>query len=178
MVTSIQKYLNENGKHWKLLEDVKFSDICTVLDNVMKERASENIGTTVKQAGYISHQHEKLLWDKGILGEETPDQLRETVLFLLGINLGLLAGDEHYALRRHSDQKASQLTFERASSGERCLVYREDSVTKTNDGGLSNVKKDRKIMWIYPSEDTTRCPVILVDKYTSLVQGLALRPRS
>ena len=52
------------------------------------------------------------MWKNNILGEETPEKLRETVLFLLGINLGLCAGDEHYALRRGTKDKPSQLSFE------------------------------------------------------------------
>ena len=169
MVTCIQKYLHENGKYWKLLDDMYFNEIRTVLDNVMKERALNNIGTTVRQAGYITVDHENLLWEKGILGEDSPDKLRETVLFLLGINLGLRAGDEHHALRRNCSEKPSQISFERASNGQRCLVYREDTVTKTNDGGLSNLKKERKIIWVYPSDNINRCPVRIVDKYMSLI---------
>ena len=30
------------------------------------------------------------------------------------------------------------------------------------------MKKDRKIVWVFPSSDITRCPVRLVDKYVSL----------
>ena len=30
------------------------------------------------------------------------------------------------------------------------------------------MKKDRKIVWIFPSENVVRCPVRLVDKYVSL----------
>ena len=49
-----------------------------------------------------------------------------------------------------------------------CLVYREDTVTKTNVGGLKDMKKERKVVWIHPSSDVTHCPVRLVDKYLSL----------
>ena len=63
-----------------------------------------------------------------------------TVLFLLGINLALRAGDEHYDLLRSTTDNPFQLTFQHdPSCGKRCLVYREDSVMKTNDGGLSNL---------------------------------------
>ena len=31
------------------------------------------------------------------------------------------------------------------------------------------MKKDRNIVWVYPSEDPTRCPIRLVDKYISLL---------
>ena len=102
------------------------------------------------------------------MGDDTPDKLRSTVLFLLGINLALRAGDEHYYLRRDVPGKSLQLSFERNEKGVRCLVYREDNVTKTFDGGLKDLKKERKIVWIYPSENSDRCPVRLVDKYVSL----------
>ena len=169
MITSIQKYLNQNNIPWKLIDDPDFIDVRTVLDNVMKERAQKNIGSVRKQASFIDQNVETELWEHGILGEESPDKLREMVLFLLGLNLGLRAIDEHYDLRRDSKQKPSQLSFERATNGKRCLVYREDSVTKTNDGGLSHVKKDRKIIWVFPSDNSTRCPVRIVDKYMSLL---------
>ena len=47
-------------------------------------------------------------------------------------------------------------------------MYREDSITKTNDGGLSNLKKERKVVWIFPSDNPVKCPVRLVDNYISL----------
>ena len=169
IVVSIQKHLLRAGKKWKLVESVDFARLCNVLDNLMKERAKDNIGLTKRQAGLINENIENRLWNDGILGEENPDQLQSTVLFLLGLNLGLRAGDEHYALRRDSPTKASQLSFKRNDKGVRCLVYTEDSVTKTNQGGLKHMRKDRKIVWVYPSENATRCPVRIVDKYICLL---------
>ena len=56
--------------------------------------------------------------------------------------------------------------FERNQVGDRCLVYYEDTCTKTNDGGLKHMHKERKIVWIFPSkENVNRCTVRLVDKY-------------
>ena len=89
-------------------------------------------------------------------------------MYLLGINLALRAGDEHYNFRCEVGDKKSQFSFERNESGIRCLVYREDNITKTNDGGLKDLRKERKVVWVYPSKDTTRCTVRLVDKYLSL----------
>ena len=78
--------------------------------------------------------------------------------------------DEHYDLQRNSIGKPSQLSFERSENGKRCLVYRKDSVTKTNDGGLNSLKKQRKVVWVFPNNDNiAQCPVRLVDKYVSLV---------
>ena len=152
-----------------MLDDIEFMDLKVTLDNVMKERTASNIGMVVKQAELIPLDFEENMWKNNILLEETPEKLRETVLFLLGINLGLRAGDEHYALHRGTKDKPSQLSFEWATNGKRCEVYREDFITKTNDGGLKSFKKDRKVVWIYPSENVVRCPIRLVDKYMSLL---------
>ena len=134
----------------------------------MKEHAQENVGMVKKQAGVVNYEVEDLLWKQNVLGEETPDQLQNTVLFLIGINCGLRAGDEHYDLHRDSPNKPSQLTFKRNEDGVRCLVYSEDTITKTNDGGIDSLKKDRKVRWIHPSDNVNRCTVHLVDKYMSL----------
>ena len=48
------------------------------------------------------------------------------------------------------------------------MVYHEDAVTKTHDGGLNDLRKERKIVWVFPSSNITRCPVRLVEKYLSL----------
>ena len=169
MCVLIQKHINLKGKNWKLIEGNSFPNIRTVLDNLMKDRASRNICTVKHQAQLLSYDLENSLWEKGILGEDSPDKLRSTVLFLVGINCGLRAGDEHYALCRDSPDLASQLSFQRNSEGMRCLIYQGDSVTKTNDGGLAHMHKDRKTVWVYPSENVNRCPVRLVDKYISLL---------
>ena len=50
----------------------------------MKERAAEGIpGHPERQ--YITEDHEEILWTNGILGEDSPDELRRTVFFLIGV---------------------------------------------------------------------------------------------
>ena len=134
----------------------------------MKERAQNNIRTVVKRAQMISLDVQTTMWEQGILGEETPDKLRSTVLFLTGLNVGLRVGDKQYNLHRDG-VILSQLQFKRNDQGVRCLVYTEDSVTKTNDGGLNSMHKERKIVWVYPSQNVVRCPVRIIDKYISLL---------
>ena len=98
MIVSIQCHLVENGLNWKLIDGTEFAKVKTVLDNVMKEHAQNNIGTVKRQANVITYEYENMLWDKNILGKQNPDQLRQTVMFLIGINCGLRAGDEHHDL--------------------------------------------------------------------------------
>ena len=73
--------------------------------------------------------------------------------------------------------KPSQLQFKRNSKGQKYLVYTEDMVTKANDGGLRNMKSDRKIVWVYPSSNMNHCPVCLVEKYLSLCPRYYLKPK-
>ena len=169
IIVVIQKHINNKNLPWKLIDDPAFLDVKTVLDNVMKEMAAASVGVVKRQAEFIMEEYEEQLWRSGTLGEDTPKKLRDTVLFLLGINPALRAGDEHYDLRRDCPERRSQISFERENeSGKRCLIYREDTVTKTNDGGLSNWRKERKVVRVYPSSNIERCPVRLVDKYVSL----------
>ena len=50
-------------------------------------------------------KHEQILWEKGILGEDSPDKLRQTVFFLIGVRFGLRGLKEQYELRRYPDSR-------------------------------------------------------------------------
>ena len=139
LVIALQRFLTENGINWKLIDGPEFKQVKIVLDNVMQECANANIGMIKCQVNVITFEYEDMLWSKDILGEQNPDQLRSTVLFLIGINCGLRAGDEHQALRRDGIDTKSQFSFQHDSKGVRCLVYTEDTVTKMNDGGLNSM---------------------------------------
>ena len=95
---------------------------------------------------------------------------------LIGVNCALRAGDEHYCLRQTGGCVSSQFSFEINSEGLRCLVYHEDSITKTNQGGLRDLKKERKIVWIKPNVNKIRCPVRLVEKYLNLLPQWGTKP--
>ena len=160
MVVAIQKHLWVNRIFWQLIEGIEFVETKTVLNNVMMERSKMNIGVIPKQAEVITFEFEEKLWKLGVLGEDNPTKLRNTVLFLLGINCLLRAVEEHYSLRRDMPTECSQLSFKVNNFGEKCLVYTEDCVTKTHDGGLNDMRRDRKVVWVFPNKaNMQRCPV-------------------
>ena len=72
----------------------------------------------------------------------------------------------HNRLRRPGCN--SQLKIERDSRGKERLVYTEDPLQKTNQGGLV-CKNLIKRVCIYPSENQNRCPVYYFKKYVSLL---------
>ena len=88
---------HEKGFSEKLMSDT-FQEICNTLDNMMKEHTCDGVGVT-KEREYISAEHKTILWDKGVLGKNNPDQLRKTVFFLLGSRLGLRGIKEHHQLQ-------------------------------------------------------------------------------
>ena len=59
--------------------------------------------------------------------------------------------------------------FELSTSGMKCLVYREDSISKTHDGGLKEMRSDRKEVLMFPSERSDRCCVCLIDMYFEIM---------
>ena len=176
MGTAIQKYLNNNKIPWKIIEGSKFSDVKTVLDNVMKERTALNIGVKRKKANVITYEFENKLWESGVLGEVCPDRLRDTVMFLLGVNCILRASDKHYYLRRPMPDQKSQISFELSNSGVKYLVFREDSVSKTHDGGLKDMNSEQKEVWVFPNENPSCCCVRLVEKYLRLCPPYYKKP--
>ena len=109
------------------------------------------------------------LWQEGILGEHDANKSHDTGIFLIRVNCALRAGDEHYVLRRPGRCITSQIQFKYNFLGEKFIVYREDTVTKTNKGGLKDMKKECKIVWIKPNEDKTRCTVCIIEKYVNLL---------
>ena len=98
MIVPFQHHLVKNGLNWKLIDGTEFAKVKTVLDNVTKECAQNNIRTVKRQVNVFTYEYENMMWDKNILGEQNPDQLRQTVMFLIGINCGVRAGDEHHDL--------------------------------------------------------------------------------
>ena len=53
LVVAIQHYLNEHEFECKLIDGPDFKNLRVVLDNLMKEHALQNIGTTKWQAQFI-----------------------------------------------------------------------------------------------------------------------------
>ena len=70
------------------------------------------------------------MWDKGILGEDSPDKLRRTVFFLIGVKFGLRGLKEQHEHRRYPDSQINIVKID----GKDALVYREFQ-TKTRQGG-------------------------------------------
>ena len=162
IIITVQMHFHGVGFAWYLLEDPDFLRLAMVLDNKMKENASKGLGRIVRKAEPLDADDIKMMWEKGVLGEDSPRKLSDTVLFLLGLNFALRAGQEHKNLRRPGFDPQIKLVVD---DGEEVLEYTEDLSTKTNKGGLKNGNMLGKSSCIYPAENPEHCPVHLYKKY-------------
>jgi hypothetical protein len=87
------------NRNVQLLKDAKFGEIKNALNGTIKILQSEGLGYDPKKAEIVTPLVEEQLWINGHLGSSTSSQLVSTVMYLLGINLGLRSG-EHRKLRR------------------------------------------------------------------------------
>ena len=165
LIIMVQMYLHKNSIFWKLLEQAEFLPLRNVVDNTMKEHHSVGLGVH-KSSDIITLDHEDTLFEKKILGESTPEQLLKTVIYMIGMHCALRSGAEHNDLRHPGLN--SQFSFESDVKGKERLVYKEDPLQKTNQGGLE-CKGSRKIVYIYQASDRSRCPIYLFKKYVGLM---------
>ena len=167
IVICLQFYLETIGFSWKLISHDAFRDVKFMLDNLMKERTSDGIGISVKQAEVLTFTDEDVLWSLGLLGTHNPQTLLHTVVFMLGLSCALRAGKEHRKLR--SPPFSSQFTFLYDSEGKMFMRYVEDIGMKTNKGGLKHRKVQPKSVDVYQASNPERCPVRIIWKYLSLL---------
>ncbi len=120
---------------WKLLDNPVFIHFKNTLDNVMKERAKMGLGRTVSATPITLTQEEKM-WQEGVLGEDSPNVLCNTLVYLIGLNFALRGGQEQRNLRAPGFNP--QISIETDEFGLKYLHYREDFQSKTNQGGLAN----------------------------------------
>ena len=179
IVIMIQMHLHENGVYWKLLDHPEFLSLRNVLDNTMRERTAMGLG--VKQSSdIISLANENKLFEIGELGDNNPQQLLNTVIYMVGLHFALRGGVEHQRLRRPGFR--TQIEFVTDHNNVERLVYKEDPLQKTIQGGIG-CKNSRKIVHVYPASDERRCPVRILKKYIRLMpppktcQKFYLRPR-
>ena len=98
----------------------------------MKISAQKKLGLKPRQVVVVSEEIENFFWDKSFLGNN-PKVLLRTTFYLIGLNFGMRAGDEHRKL------SSTNFSFHTDSEGREYLLYSE-GVSKTNQGGLKHRK--------------------------------------
>ena len=70
----------------------------------MQQLRGQGVGAKLKIVESLTNDNEDVLWQKGALGDHTPQCLLETLIFYIGLDLALRSGDEHRRLRFHPCQ--------------------------------------------------------------------------
>ncbi len=165
IVILLQFHLEHRGFMWCLVEDTEFKKVHFTVNNLMKERTSDRLSVSCSSSA-ISMSDEDKMWHEGVLGEDTPEKLRNTVMYLLGVCCALQGGQEHHKLRAPGFDPQVNVVVE---DGVELLVYMQDAKSKTNQGGLTGRKFVPKSVRVPPSPDFDRDLVRLYKKYVGLL---------
>ena len=157
--TGLLRYIRETRPEINIFKDPAFSGFQRTLDGEMKRLRSLGLGVKRKQAEPITVAEENLLWERGFLGDSSPQVLLDTMLFLCGVHFALRSGEEHRSLQ------LSQFELISPANDDAYLVYTEN-YSKNNQGGLQHRKVKPKSVTCYANtQDPTRCLVRLFQEY-------------
>ena len=164
-VCGILQYLRQNRKpEVDFFWDKKFTQFQMVLDSEMKCLKASGVQNRKQKAELLTVEDEKTLWEKGVLGDHSPQALLNTVFYQNGVNFALRSGGKHRQLRFKNCQiwvveKPGQRTF---------LEYNED-VSKNNPRGLKGRKTRPKTVVQHGNlENPAWCPVRIFKLHSQL----------
>ena len=168
LCAGIQRYIREkrvesNRESVDIYKDPKLAHFRCVFDSVLKELHQQGVGVVKKQAGVISDEIEERLWEEKFLGDDSPQQLLDTLVYCLGLNLALRSGREHRSL------KPDMFCFVQPPDGRPPYLQYTEWGSKNHGGGLNDRKVGNKLVKIFSNEQCPeRCVVRLYQKYLSL----------
>ena len=102
--------------------DSNFTSFKTSLDAEMKRLQSKGVGSCSKQAEILTEEEEELLWERGLLGDSTPQSLLNTMIYCNGLYFALRSGKEHRQLR----SEPCQISLVEQTGQRSYLKYVED----------------------------------------------------
>ena len=71
------------------MNDKEFVSLANVLNAKMCQLSNEGKHVQGRQAKAITYEEEDKMWQDGILGDQSPKQLKDTVLYSFGIHFAL-----------------------------------------------------------------------------------------
>ena len=163
IIAGINAFFNSSNRNINFFKDECFTHFRQTLDLSCQE--SSKIPHRKRQADVISHSAEEKMWSDGVLGDDEPEKLINTLLFLNGLHFALRSGQEHRSL------SIDQISIIPPSETCKyyCLEYIE-TVSKTNNGGFKTRidPKQVKHVDVQSLDNPQRSHVSLLRKYLSL----------
>ena len=161
----LMRHLKWTGKpEINFFKDKEFADFRASLDAEMKNLQSQGIGSKKRQADVLREDEQELLWQKGLLGDTTPQSLLDTIVFCNGLYFALRSGKEHRQLRN----TPCQIELVEHPGVRPYLKYTE-GISKNHPGGLKGRKMKPKVVYQHANLDNPkRCFVALFKRYREL----------
>ncbi len=150
-----------NGWELKLLDHVGLVGMRNTLDNCIKQLSHQGVVCERIQAQPISLNEEENLWKTGLLGDDTPEKLVNTLLYLINIYFTLCACEEHKALKV-SGLSQFKLKFD-YDSDLKYLEYTEHQ-SKNHQGGLKSLHSKPKTVRAFENKEHPECYLIRIFK--------------
>ena len=145
-------------------KDARFRDMHAIIDTYFRELRMTGVGADVKHASLVTKEEENALWEKGVMGLDTPERLFYAVFYYNGKNLCLRGGKEHRSL------KISQ--FVRYEDPDR-YIYTENG-SKNRSGGLNQMDVENKSIPVLACDKLKdRCHFQIIRKYLSKLPNKA-----
>ena len=98
IVLSLKHFISMNGRNIKLLDHPGLVSMRNTLDNQMKQLSKQGVVHKHSQAKAITLQEDHM-WKSDLLGNDTPEKLFNTLLYLIGIHFTLRACEEYKLLK-------------------------------------------------------------------------------
>ncbi len=106
------------------------------------------------------------MWHETILGDDYPETLLNTLIYLLGVHLAL------HGVQEHKDLKVgafSQLWVDFDAETESKYLYYTPTHLQNNQGGIREMNKKKKEVHVYQNKvNPHRCVVHIFEKYMGL----------
>ena len=166
LLMALQMYLHSKGVYHKFMNDIEFADVQNTLDNRMKCLSKMGIVAKRQKAEPFTMQEEEHMWSSGVLSDSNPEQLINTLIYLLGVHFSLRAVNKHKALKTGYYSQI-QVKYDE-DSGTKFLLYKE-ARSKNHQGGCKDLNTQPKVVSAYANkENPARCVVHLYEYYLSL----------
>lgn len=157
LIASFERHLKKKNYGFSIMKDLQFEQARKALQSKQKDLKRKGKGNKPNASAPLNEDDIKVLYEKKLLGTETPDALLNTIWFNNTVHFGLRGCKEH------RDMCWGDVKLCKNSTGQEYLEFHERQ-TKTRTG--NNPRDVRPIipkMFSVPSSE--KCPVLAYKLY-------------